>query len=187
MFLELARSGVERRIIEAGSPLSQAEALQRMAESPALGQLLTRDLVEDPARAFFFECAPMLPGRLEAEFRYVVLPTGAFERRRPDPRSFEGLLPEPINRFANLSGDAWLVAPSPQAAPGSTHLALFLRTAPEALVETFWTEAALACRDWLEQRRSTLWLSSSGLGVPWLHLRLDRRPKYYTHRPYREL
>lgn len=29
------------------------------------------------------------------------------------------------------------------------------------------------------------WLSSSGLGVAWLHLRLDSRPKYYNHKPYR--
>jgi hypothetical protein len=30
-----------------------------------------------------------------------------------------------------------------------------------------------------------LWLSTSGLGVAWLHVRLDERPKYYTHAPYR--
>jgi hypothetical protein len=30
-----------------------------------------------------------------------------------------------------------------------------------------------------------LWVSTSGLGVSWLHLRFDRRPKYYTHAPYR--
>jgi hypothetical protein len=30
------------------------------------------------------------------------------------------------------------------------------------------------------------WLSTAGLGVIWLHLRLDSRPKYYSHRPYAE-
>jgi len=29
------------------------------------------------------------------------------------------------------------------------------------------------------------WLSTSGLGIAWLHVRLDERPKYYTHAPYR--
>jgi hypothetical protein len=29
------------------------------------------------------------------------------------------------------------------------------------------------------------WLSTSGLGVFWLHVRLDQRPKYYAHTPYR--
>ena len=30
------------------------------------------------------------------------------------------------------------------------------------------------------------WLSTAGMGVAWLHVRLDQRPKYYAHRPYRE-
>ena len=31
-----------------------------------------------------------------------------------------------------------------------------------------------------------LWLSTAGGGVAWLHLRIDSRPKYYSHRPYRD-
>ncbi len=30
------------------------------------------------------------------------------------------------------------------------------------------------------------WLNTSGLGVPWLHVRIDSRPKYITYRPYRD-
>ena len=29
-----------------------------------------------------------------------------------------------------------------------------------------------------------VWLSTAGLGVGWLHVRLDDRPKYYRHAPY---
>ena len=29
-----------------------------------------------------------------------------------------------------------------------------------------------------------LWLSTSGLGVSWLHMRLDSRPKYYNYIDY---
>jgi hypothetical protein len=31
-----------------------------------------------------------------------------------------------------------------------------------------------------------LWISTSGLGVYWLHVRLDARPKYYTYAPFRQ-
>ena len=39
----------------------------------------------------------------------------------------------------------------------------------------------------LERRlsRQPLWLSSAGLGIYWLHLRLDSRPKNYSFQPYR--
>lgn len=30
-----------------------------------------------------------------------------------------------------------------------------------------------------------VWFSTSGMGVPWLHFRLDHRPKYYTFTPYK--
>jgi hypothetical protein len=43
------------------------------------------------------------------------------------------------------------------------------------------TGAAVAAR--LSAR--PLWLSTSGLGVAWLHVRLDSRPKYYSYAPYR--
>jgi hypothetical protein len=29
-----------------------------------------------------------------------------------------------------------------------------------------------------------VWLSTAGAGVPWLHVRLDDRPKYCCFRPY---
>jgi hypothetical protein len=29
-----------------------------------------------------------------------------------------------------------------------------------------------------------VWVSTAGLGVHWLHVRLDDRPKYYRHRPF---
>ncbi len=30
-----------------------------------------------------------------------------------------------------------------------------------------------------------VWLSTAGAGVSWLHVRLDDKPKYYGHAPYR--
>lgn len=29
-----------------------------------------------------------------------------------------------------------------------------------------------------------IWLNTAGAGVPWLHIRLDSRPKYYRYQPY---
>jgi NADH:ubiquinone oxidoreductase subunit len=31
-----------------------------------------------------------------------------------------------------------------------------------------------------------VWLSTAGMGVAWLHVRLDDRPKYYGYSPYRD-
>ncbi|MEL7448175.1 MAG: hypothetical protein AAFN78_03145, partial [Pseudomonadota bacterium] len=65
------------------------------------------------------------------------------------------------------------------------HLADFLRTADASQVHAFWQAVGEAVAEKIGDE--TLWLSTSGLGVYWLHARLDRRPKYYTHTPYRSI
>jgi hypothetical protein len=37
----------------------------------------------------------------------------------------------------------------------------------------------------LRRTGEPVWLSTNGDGVSWLHVRIDERPKYYTHGPYR--
>ena len=87
--------------------------------------------------------------------------------------------------FANLGGDAILVAPCPEGPPQAySHLARFVREGSPDQQDGFRTAVGEA----LEQSvtAAPLWLSTSGLGVAWLHMRLDSQPKYYTYRPYRE-
>jgi hypothetical protein len=63
------------------------------------------------------------------------------------------------------------------------HLASFLRGGPEAQIDRLLTTLAHE----IEARLSSapLWVSTSGLGVPWLHVRLDSSPKYYQHAPFK--
>jgi hypothetical protein len=60
----------------------------------------------------------------------------------------------------------------------------FAPAALTALVLMFavWATAARLVRENLGD--TPRWLSTAGLGVPWLHLRLDSYPKYYRYRPY---
>jgi len=76
------------------------------------------------------------------------------------------------------------VVPTPLADEGCyTHLARFLRDAPRSQVDAFWRSAGLAMKDRVSSVPT--WLSTAGMGVSWLHLRLDSRPKYYRYEPYK--
>jgi len=87
--------------------------------------------------------------------------------------------------FANLGGDARLIAPCPRGEPRAyPHLAAFARHAPAAQQHALWARVGSELAAMIGTR--PLWLSTSGLGVPWLHVRIDRSPKYYTHAPYRD-
>jgi hypothetical protein len=77
-----------------------------------------------------------------------------------------------------------LIAPSPvEASQGYAHLAAFLQQAPASQVRALWHNVGQTVRKSLTD--SPIWLSTSGLGVAWLHIRLDSSPKYYQHQPYK--
>jgi hypothetical protein len=79
--------------------------------------------------------------------------------------------------FPNLGADADLIVPS-EAFPNA-HLAAFLRSAPEGQVNALWRRASEASEVWL-QGKQAFWVSTSGFGVRWVHVSVDRRPKYYS-------
>lgn len=91
--------------------------------------------------------------------------------------------------FENLGGDAILIAPKPQHERGCTdcysmygHLGTFMRNAKDDKIASFWKLVAETYQQRLTlQSPNTLWLSTCGTGVAWLHVRLDSRPKYYEY------
>ncbi len=86
--------------------------------------------------------------------------------------------------FDNLGKDALLVVPCPQdSADIYPHLAKFLREASSHQCHEFFRVLAKEIDKKLSNK--PLWISTSGLGVYWLHVRLDSRPKYYTFLPYK--
>jgi hypothetical protein len=90
--------------------------------------------------------------------------------------------------FDNLGWDARLVAPRPVRKHEThqySHLAKFVRTAPREQVDRIF---AMVAREYIQQllkkSPNPVWLNTSGLGVAWLHFRLDLTPKYYQHEPF---
>jgi hypothetical protein len=90
--------------------------------------------------------------------------------------------------FPNLSGDATLIVPRQMSnADGYGHIASFVQRAPReqkhALLQTLSREIDKRLAASIDH----FWVSTSGLGVPWVHVRLDERPKYYQYEPYRQM
>ena len=122
--------------------------------------------------------------RLSEPFEFVVVE--ARLASPADPLAFAEYLAtaELVAVFPNLGNNAVLVSPTDlDDGADRRYLASFLRTAPEGQVDEFWRALGEA----IEARvgRKPVWVSTSGGGVPWLHARLDDRPKYYTYGPYR--
>ncbi len=91
--------------------------------------------------------------------------------------------------FENLGRNAILVVPCPSDGARDdqrhfVHLAAFVREAEQDQVDEFWKKVGQAMYERVNDKPT--WLNTAGMGVAWLHVRLDRRPKYYAHGPYKE-
>ncbi len=129
----------------------------------------------------------MTARNLARAFECVFVSSPLLARIPPDPSPFAEYFRPGLSvvTFESLGKDALLVAPCP-GPQGSNfaHLASFVATASEAQMSALWKSVGEA----LEKRihAKPTWLSSAGLGVSWLHIRLDTRPKYYRHAPYKQ-
>lgn len=142
-------------------------------------------LADAPYEAFRWETPALTIETLDRPFECVLIDAPELQVRA-DPTAFEEHLvtADPIVTFANLRGDAQLVVPTPLGPEDEyAHFAAFLRSAPESQRQALWPAIAAAVHGRIDDR--PVWLNTAGAGVPWLHVRLDDRPKYYRHRPYR--
>jgi hypothetical protein len=139
---------------------------------------------------FFWEMPPIARGHTDTGYECVLIESRALRDFLPDREAFAEKFEQtadPIAIFPNLGGDALLVAPQPVGeVTAYAHLAEFVRHGPDAQRHEFLQALGRAAERLLESRSGRIWISTSGLGIAWLHARLDSRPKYYQHRPYRE-
>ena len=177
------------RIERDGEPVPYTEVLKLWRGDDGFRAFFNMRLADAPYRAYLWETPPITRSTATRGFEFVLVESPALAGMTPDPEAFAGPFQTAgagadIAAFTNLGGDAALVAPRPRT-PDDVypHLAAFARTAPAAQRQAFWRAVGTAVSD----RRSDrpLWLSTNRLGVAWLHVRLDSRPKYYAFEAYR--
>ncbi len=179
------------RILRDGRRASYGEVLEAWRSDAAFREFFAGLLAGAPYDAYLWETPPVAEASLGRGFEFVLADSPALAAMTPDPHSFAAHFQAAggdaeVAVFANLGGDARLVAPTPRAAPGVyAHLAGFACGAPNAQQHAFWQALGAQVMERLSDR--PLWLSTNGLGVAWLHARLDSRPKYITYRPYRRV
>ncbi len=148
-------------------------------------------LAEAPFPAYLWETPPVTRDTADQPFEFVLVGNQQLANAQPDAEAFDDqfrLAPmnDDVVSFPNLSGDALLVAPCPRAPDGCyAHLATFSRNAPLRQQHLLWQLVGDTVAQRLDQQ--PLWVSTSGLGIYWLHVRLDAYPKYYTFEPYKRM
>ena len=175
------------RITADGSPLSFTHALSLWQTSETFRTFFIELLADSPFPAFRWETPSITKSSVDRPFEFV-LHNAPHLTNTPDLHAFAGHFPAPssgvsVISFRNLGNDATLIVPAPIAPHTAyAHLAIFLRQAPGPQKHALFQLIGQTARQLLSH--SPLWISTAGMGVAWLHIRLDSRPKYYGYVPY---
>lgn len=182
---ELTGSTHRYRPADQTARLSWRRVVQLWQHSTDFTDWFGETLAASPFAAFFWETPPVVASGWDEPFEFVLVDSPALAGVRTDAAAFADHIrgPEPVARFDNLGRDAHLIAPTLAAGAEAAHLAAFLRSAPSESSHALWSATGRALEERVGGR--PIWCSTSGLGVYWLHIRLDTYPKYYTHAPYR--
>lgn len=176
-------------ILRDAAPLSYAEVVRGWRDDPAFRGFYLSLLAAAPFDAMFWESPAVTRSSVDESYECVLVDSPQLAQARPDRQSFAASFKSAaagtdVLAFENLSGDALLVVPCPSGPDHAyTHLSAFARSAPDTQRHALLRKLAEQLDSQLSDR--PLWISTSGLGVFWLHIRLDSRPKYYVYRPYK--
>jgi hypothetical protein len=85
----------------------------------------------------------------------------------------------------NLSGDTVLVVPMPKKNKNFSNLKEFIDNATLAQQKALWKRVVTVARK-LMKNNKYVWISTHGLGVPYLHVRVSTIPKYYGNSKLRQ-
>ena len=180
-------NGLRVTVEYAARPVSFADVIAHWQTDAAFRAWFNTLLTDAPFAAFRWETPAVTAATVSRPFEFVLLDAPGLARR-PEPEAFAEHFRHAtatVIDCANLSGDAVLVVPCPVADDSAYgHLGAFVRAAPAEQRDVLWQRVG----DAMARRMSAkpVWLSTAGAGVSWLHVRLDDRPKYYGHAPYRE-
>jgi len=184
----LSQNSFQFQIKEDGELLTFKAVIEYWKHSSEF-RLFYNQILQVPFPAFFWENKAVSIDTLNQTYEFVIVGTNSFQGKNANDKPFGKYFIPDIEAvsFPNLGNNAQLVVPCPTLAEKEhyIHIASFIRNASENQIDAFWKLVGIELGRSINEE--PIWLSTSGLGVYWLHVRLDQRPKYYTHRPYKSI
>ncbi len=177
------------KIFQEDKQLSYADIIELWKNNFAFREFYISLLTTSSFQAFFWELPPLTLTSLRQSYKFVLVDSPQLVSVKPNSAPFAKQLESAqadrnVTVFENLGKDATLVVPRQVGNQNAyIHLAAFIRNAPESQVQELFKTLGETLEQHLNEQ--PVWVSTSGLGVFWLHVRLDSRPKYYSFQPYR--
>ncbi|MFT6130708.1 MAG: hypothetical protein ACJATN_002439 [Neolewinella sp.] len=178
------------QILEDDHLLTFSQVIEGWRDNAAFREFYWATLLKHGGNGCFWEHPCLNRETVDQIYECVITQTDAFSKRTANFRPFARAVSpgKRISIFPNLSGEALLVVPNQpeDISFNGRDLISFLQTAPTDLIHDLWKSIGQETAKAIAADAPFQYLSTHGLGVLWLHIRLEEQPKYYHHRPYRQ-
>lgn len=184
--IESTGSNTKFNVTEEDIPISNKRFLELLRDSGPFRSFYNDLLSNSGYDAFFWENKPVTRDTLNSAYECNLVKSDFLAGRSPDSQTFSQYFKEnePVVVFPNLGKDARLIVPCPEKDLSVyTHIGNFVKDAGKTQIHEFWKQVGKQTLSLTGQKKK--WLSTSGLGVFWLHARIDSFPKYYQTEEYK--
>lgn len=172
-----------------GNLLTFGQVLEMMQDFPLrFNALLRKSVKKTKFDAVFWECKPITKSTISKPFECVFLNAERnFTGKTKNHLTFREVCGNKVvcatpNRGGN--GSTMLVIPECRPEHDFGHLANFVKSMEPDIQAPFWTLVAEQVRTKLDDKKK-VFISTSGLAVNWLHVRIEIVPKYYNFACYK--
>ena len=153
----------------------------------SLVTIINTKTIENNYKSYFFECPKMNDALSKNKlFEFVLYDAkNNFENKKADPTFFEQyfLKEKNICNVKSNSGNILLIPKLLTKNCTYLNLTNFLHYGDEQQIYELFKEIKNVTQKLLKENK-TFWLNTHGLGVFWLHIRIDFTPMYYHHKVY---
>lgn len=180
-------NGTRIRITQGNELLTFRQVFDYWQNSTDFIDFYINALIELYYEEFFWEHPAMREEYLDKPYEFVIQRSMSFRRRSVDENAFSDYIYSDgqVAVFDNLGRNAILVVPTMKSSSETyKHMGNFIRNAEKEQIQEQFNQLSRTILAELTKGR-LIWISTAGLGVIWLHMRLDSRPKYYRTNSYK--
>lgn len=164
------------------------EVFNLWESNPNFIQFYVSELRNMGLDAFYWEHPALKTIFLENNYECIIQRSIPLETKEINENAFSDYIykNEQVVDFMNLGKNARLVIPTKQSEKSIyNHLGKFINYATEEQIIAVFQRVGQKIKEEIE-KKETIWLNTAGLGIIWLHIRLDTKPKYYKTKQYKD-
>ncbi len=167
--------------------LTFKEVFKLWSNNPEFIAFYKAELIKLNYEAFYWEHPAINKEFLERKYECIIQRSRPLEHLPINENAFKDYIHmnEQVTNFMNLGKNARLVVPTKKTERDIyNHMGKFIRFAKKEQITEVFKKVGESMLEEIESQK-LIWLNTAGLGVIWLHIRMDTRPKYYKTSKYK--